>query len=122
MNDEAIAAPLASQLLNADASERSRLLGEAAPADVAAALDALGHTHTPAAAEVLMVADAVLADRILRKQARRELHRLRAAGVPLPEAPTISAAPAPAPEPDPKSSSPKPGLRRSTATAAAGCG
>src|SRR5262249_6218040 len=45
---------------------------------------------------VLVVADAVLADRTLRKQARRELHRLRAAGVPLPEAPTIVAAPAPA--------------------------
>ncbi|MBV9356279.1 MAG: hypothetical protein JO023_12220 [Chloroflexi bacterium] len=94
MNEEAIAAPLASQLLAADAADRPRLLSDADDVDVAAALDTLGHTHTPAAAEVLVVADAVLADRALRKQARRELHRLRAAGVPLPEASSIVTAPA----------------------------
>jgi hypothetical protein len=102
VDGEAIAAPLASQLLEADAADRSRLLTDASAADVAAALDALGHTHTPAAAEVLVVADAVLADRVLRKQARRELHRLRAAGVPQPEAPAIVTAPAPAPHTGPE--------------------
>jgi hypothetical protein len=95
VNEEAVAAPLASQLVAADAADRPRLLTDASAADVAAALDTLGHTHTLAAAEVLVVANAVLADRTLRKQARRELHRLRAAGVPLPEAPAIVTAPAP---------------------------
>ncbi len=102
MNEEAVAAPLAGQLLAADAADRPRLLSDASAADVGAALDTLGHTHTPAAADVLVLADAVLADRALRKQARRELHRLRAAGVPQPEAPPTVTAPAPAPRTGPE--------------------
>ena len=72
---------LASVLLAAEPAERERLLRGAATAELAAAMSTLGHTRQPAAAEVLALVDLVVEDRALRKEARRELHRLRSMGV-----------------------------------------
>jgi len=84
-------AALVDALLDADPSERGRLLAAADPAELQAALVDLGHRHVAAAAEVLSQVESSVADRTLRKAARRELHRLRSAGVeppaPLPAAP-----------------------------------
>jgi hypothetical protein len=95
---------LASALLAADGAERSRLLQSSPGPDTARAIEELGRVHTEAAAEVLALADAVLADKQLRKLARRELHRVRAAGVRAPAA--ASAAPAPPPPPRPPEARP----------------
>ncbi len=88
-------AELVDALLAADASDRPELLRQASSADLEAAIAALGHQRTSAAAEVLtLVADAA-EDRALRKAARRELHRLRSVGVQAPEvARPVNAAPA----------------------------
>ncbi len=72
---------LASVLLAAEPAEREGLLRGATTTDLAAAVSALGHTRQPAAAEVLALVDLVVEDRALRKEARRELHRLRSMGV-----------------------------------------
>jgi hypothetical protein len=77
-------AELAAALLEADSSERRRLLAEAESADLQAAVSDLGHRHVAAAAEVLSQVEATVANRAVRKAARRELHRLRSAGIAAP--------------------------------------
>lgn len=72
---------LVTHLLAADAAEREQLLREADPEALGAAIQALGHRRETVAAEVLTQIDDVIADRTLRKTARRELHRLRSMGV-----------------------------------------
>jgi len=79
-------------LLSADPGQRESLLGSADPEELTAALLELGHTREAAAAEVLALADNVLADRGLRKTARRELHRLRSIGVEPPTTERLAAA------------------------------
>jgi hypothetical protein len=79
---------LAAALLAADASEREQLLRSADTAELEAAVQQLGHTPQPAAAEVLALVDVIVDDRSIRKAARRELHRLRSMGI---EAPPASA-------------------------------
>ena len=81
---------LAAALLAADESTRLRLLREAEPGPLDAAITALGHRHEPAAAAVLDLIDQTVDDRARRKAARRELHRLRSAGVEPP--PRVAAA------------------------------
>lgn len=94
-------ADLADALLAADAAGRTDLLRTSDVSDLQSAVAALGHRHEPAAAEVLALVDEVADDRTLRKAARRELHRLRSAGVQLPETALASptAHPTPAGEP-----------------------
>jgi hypothetical protein len=87
---------LVATLLEADAAERERLLSESEPGRLASAIERLGQLREPAAAEVLTLIDAVVADRSLRKAARRELHRLRSIGV---QAPQIADQPAQAAAP-----------------------
>ena len=41
------------------------------------AIESLGHTREPAAAEILLLIEGAVDDRVLRKAARREIHRLR---------------------------------------------
>src|SRR5438270_294723 len=72
---------LAATLLAADLAEREQLLRSADPAELNQAVQALGHRREPAAAEILAQVDDVIDDRVLRKAARRELHRLRSMGV-----------------------------------------
>src|SRR5207237_4212820 len=76
---------LVAAVFEADAAERQRLLSEAEPGRLAAAIQRLGQLREPAAAEVLALIDSVIADRGLRKAARRELHRLRSIGVQAPQ-------------------------------------
>ena len=57
------------------------LLHAAASEDLAAAISALGQRHVQDAADVLAQVESTVDDRVLRKAARRELHRLRSAGV-----------------------------------------
>lgn len=78
---------LATTLLSAEPAERESLLRAADVEALAAALPALGHTREQAAAEVLALIDDVVADRAVRKAARRELHRLRSMGVEPPAHP-----------------------------------
>src|SRR5438105_2880614 len=85
------ASDLANALLAADRPERERLLRETPSSELEPALSELGHRRDQVAAEVLALADAVADDRGIRKAARRELHRLRSAGVALPEAPVATA-------------------------------
>jgi hypothetical protein len=75
---------LASALIAAEPDERERLLRGAEAGQLDTAISALGHRHETAAAEVLLDVDRVVDDRGLRKAARRELHRLRSAGVSMP--------------------------------------
>jgi hypothetical protein len=87
---------LASTLLVAEPAERERLLRSADRDALAEVLPILGHTREVAAAEVLALVDDVVADRALRKAARRELHRLRSVGLEppartAPQAPTAVA-------------------------------
>src|SRR4051794_18235435 len=72
---------LADALLAADAAERERLLHDAATDDLTAAITTLGHRHLQDAADVLALVESSVDDRAVRKAARRELHRLRSAGV-----------------------------------------
>jgi hypothetical protein len=92
---------LVAALLAADTAERERLLIEAEPGRLASAIERLGQLREPAAAEVLALIDSVVADRGLRKAARRELHRLRSIGV---QAPQLAQPPAQAPATTPRSS------------------
>ncbi len=69
------------QLIAADTSEREELLRSADATTLSATLQALGHLRDQAAAEVLALVDDVVPDRSLRKEARRELHRLRSMGI-----------------------------------------
>ena len=78
-------AELAELLIEADGPARERLLREAEPAQIDAAIPLLGRRHEPAAAAVLELIDQVVADKGQRKAARRELHRLQSAGIKLPE-------------------------------------
>jgi hypothetical protein len=87
------ASELADALLAADAVDRAKLLRETAASDLAQAIEALGHRHEPAAAEVLVLIDAVVDDRALKKAARREAHRLRSAGLNVPRPVASSGAP-----------------------------
>ncbi len=84
---------LADALLAADEAGRTELLRASDSADLQAAIAALGHRHEQAAAEVLVLADTVVEERALRKAARRELHRLRSAGVQPPETTAAAAVP-----------------------------
>ncbi len=81
-------AALAAALLDANLSARGPLLAAADPAELHAAVVELGRRHVVAAAEVLSQIEATVADRAVRKAARRELHRLRSAGI---EAPAVAA-------------------------------
>jgi hypothetical protein len=72
---------LVTALLEADASSRAELLRSAEPGRLESAIEALGRRRDTAAADVLAQVDEVVDDRALRKAARRELHRLRSAGV-----------------------------------------
>src|SRR4051794_17862367 len=96
---------LAEALLVADTAERERLLHDAAPNDLAAAITALGQRHVQDAADVLALVESSVDDRAMRKAARRELHRLRSAGVAahVPDVPTpaLSAVPTSAARPEP---------------------
>ncbi|HET6316821.1 MAG TPA: hypothetical protein VFG86_10200 [Chloroflexota bacterium] len=95
-------ADLADALLAADEAGRAELLRSSNPAELQGAVAALGHRHEQAAAEVLAIVDSVVEDRTLRKAARRELHRLRSAGIQPPQtapAPGVPSTPAPASEP-----------------------
>jgi hypothetical protein len=87
---------LAAALLGAEPAEREQLLLTAEPAELNAAMQALGHRRDVAAASVLAQVDSVVDDRALRKIARRELHRLRSIGI---EPPAVEPASAAAPEP-----------------------
>jgi len=86
------ASELADALLTAEPADRVNLVREAAASDLAQAIEVLGHRHEPAAAEVLVLIDAVVDDRALKKAARREAHRLRSAGLNVPR-PLVSDAP-----------------------------
>lgn len=90
-------AELADALLAADSAQRESLVRAAQPADLEAAITALGHQHVLAAAEVLTLIEAVVEQRALKKAARRELHRLRSAGIEA--APITAAAATPIVEP-----------------------
>jgi len=72
------------------------LLHDAPLDDLATAITALGHRHVQDAADVLALVESAVDDRALRKAARRELHRLRSAGVAAhaPELPEPVLAPA----------------------------
>ena len=83
---------LAAALLAADPEQRQRLLEAPDHAQLERAIAALGQRREAAAAEVLDLIDQVVGARDLRKAARRELHRLRSAGVHLPE--PVAASPA----------------------------
>jgi hypothetical protein len=85
---------LVERLLAADPATREKLLREADQADLHAAITALGHRHDPAAAAVLALVDQVVADRVLRKAARKELHRLRSSGIAAPAVASVAPAPA----------------------------
>jgi len=82
---------LAATLLDAEPDERVRMLRAADASALAAAIEALGHTREHAAADVLALVDDMVDDRVLRKAARRELHRLRSMGVepPVRSAPQV---------------------------------
>jgi hypothetical protein len=86
-------AGLADALLAADATGREALLREAEPIDLQGAISALGQRHVPEAAEALSLVESTVVDRTLRKAARRELHRLRSAGIDVPVAATARPAP-----------------------------
>jgi hypothetical protein len=75
------AAELADALLGAEPAQRERLLDDATPEDIATAIALLGQRRVQAAADALNTIEASSGDRALRKSARRELHRLRSAGV-----------------------------------------
>jgi hypothetical protein len=92
-------AELTSRLLESDPNEREALLRAVEPGALGAAIQALGHRREPAAAEVLTQIDDIVDDRALRKEARRELHRLRSMGV---EPPAPVGRPAPPTESRPK--------------------
>lgn len=77
---------LAAQLVAAPPEQRADLLRNAEAAALEQAVLALGHRREPAAAETLALVDDVVADRALRKTARRELHRLRSMGIEPPAA------------------------------------
>src|SRR5438067_8297942 len=81
MWDVAASSDLTSSLLAAEPSERERLLLDADPGELEAAVNELGKTREIAAAEVLASIEQVVDDRTLRKAARRELHRLRSVGI-----------------------------------------
>jgi hypothetical protein len=80
---------LATALIEADVAERQRLLGDADPGTLEAALEKLGRRRETAAADVLLLVEQVVDDRALRKVARRELHRLRSSGIH-PSPPTLA--------------------------------
>jgi hypothetical protein len=82
---------LSAALLAADTAERTRLLQTSEPTETARTIEELGRARTEAAGDVLALADAVLADKRLRKLARRELHRLGDARVR--PAPVVSTPP-----------------------------
>jgi len=86
---------LAAALLAADPAQREQLMRDADPAMLEVALGHLGRSREPAAAEVLDLVDRVVDDRVLKKAARRELHRLRSSGVHVPPALIAPAEPAP---------------------------
>jgi hypothetical protein len=77
---------LVDALLTADSAGRVDLLRQSSSTDLQPAIAALGRRHQQSAAEVLALIDTVVEDRALRKAARRELHRLRSAGVRAPAA------------------------------------
>jgi hypothetical protein len=81
---------LADALLSAASEQRPELLRQASAEELQAAIVALGHLRSEAAAQVLGLIDSVVGDRAVRKAARRELHRLRSAGVHLPEIPAAA--------------------------------
>jgi hypothetical protein len=87
---------LASALVAAEPSERERLLRSADVQTLTDAVASLGHTRTSAAAEVLTLVGDVVADRGLRKAARRELHRLRSMGVEAPPSTLVAVEAVPA--------------------------
>lgn len=89
---------LATTLVEADAPTREQLVRQAEPAQLDAAISALGRRREPAAAEALDLIDRLADGRAQRKAARRELHRLRSAGVQVPERPAEAPAPVPAAE------------------------
>ena len=76
---------VAAALIEADETERQRLLREADAEQLAAVIVELGHRREPRAAAVLELIDLTVSDRGLRKAARRELHRLRSVGVQVPQ-------------------------------------
>jgi hypothetical protein len=86
-------AELADALLAADAAGREALLRQAEPIDLQGAISALGQRHVPEAAEALSLVESTVIDRTLRKAARRELHRLRSAGIDVSVAATAPPAP-----------------------------
>jgi hypothetical protein len=88
---------LVDALLTADSAGRADLLRQSSSSDLQPAIAALGRRHQQSAAEVLALIDTVVEDRALRKAARRELHRLRSAGVRAPDAPLPVAPTAPTP-------------------------
>lgn len=94
-------------LLEAESAQVSELLGIDAPAEILdrlvelgaqlpggplALVEALGGRHDAAAGRVLTIVATETTDRELRKVARRGIHRLRAAGVPV-EMPVVVAPP-----------------------------
>lgn len=89
-------AEAAASLAAADESQRARLLAELPADTLAEAITALGRTRTEEAARALRQMDEQLADKALRKAARRELHRLEAVGVHLPPPEPVAPAARPA--------------------------
>lgn len=67
-----------------DASERAQRILELPPAEALAVLDALGRSRQEAAAPILLAVAASAGPKEVRKEARRALHRLRAAGLAVP--------------------------------------
>jgi hypothetical protein len=78
-------ADLANILLAETPAERLERLRQVDVAELEQAIPELGRQHILAAAEVLRLIDAVVADRGLRKAARRELHRLESMGIHAPQ-------------------------------------
>lgn len=79
-----------------DASERAQRILELPPAEAVAVLDALGRSRQEAAAPILLAVAASAGPKEVRKEARRALHRLRAAGLAVPRpspGPAVVAAP-----------------------------
>lgn len=92
---------LVAALLGASTAERERMLRQADHAGLESAVTQLGHRPDAAAAEVLALVNLVVGDRGLKKAARRELHRLRSMGIPMPELdqPTVADSDTVGPEP-----------------------
>ncbi len=100
MAESADVGDLASRLLSSAPAQWPELIREVRGEDLSAAVSRLGRVRAPAAAGALAAIDALASDRSVRKAARRELHRLRTAGIEPPSVDLAEAAPPPPARPE----------------------